>query len=95
MLLGYRGPSWTEIRDRDGQVLISPALSGTYRVVLLDGKTVEANTTGSMKTLIEGLFPKDRLLDYVRNFIVHEVVNDNPFDVAISGEGSSTTGVAR
>ena len=23
LLLGYRGPSWTEIRDRDGQVLIS------------------------------------------------------------------------
>ncbi|MCB0183931.1 MAG: type I restriction endonuclease subunit R, partial [Caldilineaceae bacterium] len=42
----------------------------------IDGETVEANTTGSMKTLIEGLFPKDRLLDYVRNYIVHEVVND-------------------
>jgi cytoskeleton protein RodZ len=23
LLLGYRGPSWTEIRDRDGQVLIA------------------------------------------------------------------------
>ncbi len=42
----------------------------------IDGVTVEPNTTGSMKTLIEGLFPKDRLLDYVRNFIVHEVVNE-------------------
>lgn len=42
----------------------------------IDGVNVEANTTGSMKTLIEGLFPKDRLLDYVRNFVVHEVVND-------------------
>jgi type I restriction enzyme, R subunit len=42
----------------------------------IDGETVEANTTGSMKTLIEGLFPKERLLDYVRNFIVHETVND-------------------
>ena len=40
----------------------------------IDGLTVEPNTTGSMKTLIEGLFSKDRLLDYVRNFIVHEVV---------------------
>jgi type I restriction enzyme, R subunit len=38
--------------------------------------TVKTNTTGSMKTLIEGLFPKDRLLDYVRNFIVHEVINE-------------------
>jgi len=27
---------------------------------------VEANTTGSMKTLLEGLFPKDRLLSYIR-----------------------------
>lgn len=42
----------------------------------IDGRTVEANTTGSMKTLIEGLFPKERLLDYLRNFLVHEVVND-------------------
>jgi type I restriction enzyme, R subunit len=42
----------------------------------IDGETVEANTTGSMKTLIEGLFPKERLLDYVRNFVVHEVVNE-------------------
>jgi type I restriction enzyme, R subunit len=42
----------------------------------IDGRKVEPNTTGSMKTLIEGLFPKDRLLDYVRHFIVHEVVND-------------------
>ncbi len=42
----------------------------------INGVDVEANTTGSMKTLIEGLFPKARLLDYVRNFIVHEVVND-------------------
>ena len=42
----------------------------------IDGAQVEPNTTGSMKTLLEGLFPKDRLLDYVRNFILHEVVND-------------------
>ena len=42
----------------------------------IDGVAVEPNTTGSMKTLIEGLFAKDRLVDYVRNYIVHEVVND-------------------
>ena len=29
-----------------------------------------------MKTLIEGLFPKDRLLQYLRDFIVFEVAND-------------------
>lgn len=40
----------------------------------IDGETVEANTTGSMKTLIEGLFRKDRLLEYIRHFIVFETV---------------------
>jgi type I restriction enzyme R subunit len=38
----------------------------------VDGFNIEPGTTGLMKTLIEGLFPKDRLLDYVRNFIVFE-----------------------
>ena len=42
----------------------------------IDGHDVEPDTTGSMKTLIEGLFPKDRLLDYVRHFIVFEVANE-------------------
>lgn len=42
----------------------------------IDGKTTEPLTTGSMKALIEGLFPKDRLLQYIRHFIVFEVVND-------------------
>lgn len=42
----------------------------------INGTDVEADTTGSMKTLIEGLFPKARLLDYLRHFIVHEEVND-------------------
>jgi type I restriction enzyme R subunit len=42
----------------------------------IDGHTNEPATTGSMKALIEGLFPKDRLLDYIRHFIVFEVVND-------------------
>jgi type I restriction enzyme, R subunit len=42
----------------------------------IDGFEVEPNTTGSMKTLVEGLFPKDRLLSYIRDFIVFEVAND-------------------
>ena len=42
----------------------------------IDGFEIEPNTTGSMKTLVEGLFPKDRLLSYLRDFIVFEVVND-------------------
>ena len=42
----------------------------------IDGFDVEAKTTGSMKTLIEGLFPKERLLDYIRHFIAFETAND-------------------
>ncbi len=42
----------------------------------IDGFNVEENTTGSMKTLIEGLFQKERLLSYIRDFILFEVVND-------------------
>ena len=38
----------------------------------IDGREVEGKGTGSMKTLVEGLFPKERLLEYVRYFIVHE-----------------------
>jgi len=42
----------------------------------IDGFKIEANTTGSMKTLIEGLFQKDRLLDYIRDFVLFEVENE-------------------
>ena len=42
----------------------------------INGFDVEPNTTGSMKTLVEGLFPKDRLLAYIRDFILFEVVNE-------------------
>ncbi len=42
----------------------------------IDGRSVEPATTATTKMLIEGLFPKARLLNYLRNFIVHEVVND-------------------
>jgi type I restriction enzyme R subunit len=42
----------------------------------IDGFEIEPNTTGSMKTLIEGLFPKDRLLQYIHDFLVFEVVNE-------------------
>jgi type I restriction enzyme, R subunit len=42
----------------------------------IDGVTIEANTTGSMKTLVEGLLTKDRLLPYVRDFVLFERVND-------------------
>lgn len=42
----------------------------------IDGASIEANTTGSMKTLTEGLFQKERLLAYLRHFIVFQVFND-------------------
>ena len=42
----------------------------------IDGRQVEESSTGAMKTLIEGLFPPERLLDYIRHFIAFEVVND-------------------
>ena len=42
----------------------------------IDGFNIEANTTGSMKTLIEGLFDKERLLAYVQDFILFEVANE-------------------
>lgn len=42
----------------------------------IDGRAVEAHTTASMKTLVEGLFPRERLLSYIRNFIVFEEAND-------------------
>lgn len=40
----------------------------------IDGVKVERGTTGSMKTLVEGLLPKDRLLAYIRDFIVFEAI---------------------
>ena len=33
---------------------------------------MEPGTTGTMKTLVEGLFPKDRLLDYIRNYVLFD-----------------------
>ena len=42
----------------------------------IDGVHVEPNTTGSMKALVEGLLPPDRLLSYIRDFILFEVAND-------------------
>jgi type I restriction enzyme, R subunit len=42
----------------------------------IDGFEIEPNTTGSMKTLVEGLFLKERLLAYIHDFIVFESVNE-------------------
>src|SRR5690625_1578608 len=35
----------------------------------VDGRNVDNNIASTMRTLIEGLFPKDRLLTYIRDFI--------------------------
>jgi len=40
----------------------------------IDGVSIERGTVGSMKTLVEGLMPKERLLAYVRDFIVFESI---------------------
>lgn len=42
----------------------------------IDGFQVEPNTTGTMKSLVEGMLPKDRLLTYIRDFVVFEVANE-------------------
>jgi len=42
----------------------------------IDGHDVEPGTTGSMKTLVAGLFRKDRLLAYIKSFILFEVAGD-------------------
>jgi len=42
----------------------------------INGRDVVESSTGAMKTLIEGLFPPQWLLDYLRHFIAFEVVND-------------------
>ncbi|BEH09893.1 type I restriction endonuclease subunit R [Geobacter sulfurreducens subsp. ethanolicus] len=42
----------------------------------INGVDIEPTTIGSMKVLVEGLFPKDRLLQYVRDFVLFEEAND-------------------
>jgi type I restriction enzyme R subunit len=42
----------------------------------IDGRKPAPGTVGSMKVLVEGLFPKERLLSYVRDFIAFEEANE-------------------
>lgn len=42
----------------------------------INGEKVEKFNTGAMKTLIEGLFPKERLLSYIKYFILFETSGD-------------------
>jgi type I restriction enzyme R subunit len=52
----------------------SPEWYGAWKSI--DGVNVEQQTTGSMKTLVEGLFRLDRLLAFVRHFVLFEVANE-------------------
>ncbi|GAB1344539.1 type I restriction endonuclease subunit R [Gemmatimonas sp.] len=42
----------------------------------IDGVDVEPGTTASMKTLVEGLLTPQRLLRYVRDFVLFEIANE-------------------
>ena len=42
----------------------------------IDGVEVEPNTTGSMKTLVEGMLTPERLLKYIRYFVLFEVAKE-------------------
>lgn len=42
----------------------------------IDGDRVVGSSTASMRTMIEGLFPKERLLSYIRDFVVFENSNE-------------------
>jgi type I restriction enzyme R subunit len=42
----------------------------------VDGTTTAPATLGSMKVLLEGAFVKERLLSYLRHFIVFEIANE-------------------
>ena len=42
----------------------------------VNGRDTVEETTGAMKTLVEGLFPRERLLDYLRHFVAFEQVNE-------------------
>ena len=47
----------------------------------IDGRTVDNNIANTMKTLIEGLFPKDRLLEYIRYFLVYMKDGENRYKI--------------
>jgi len=42
----------------------------------ITGTDIEPGSTSTMKTLIQGLFPRERLLRYIRSFLVFETVNE-------------------
>jgi len=45
----------------------------------INGEDIVSSGVSTMKTLIEGLFPKDRLLEYIRRFVLFEGVNEKVF----------------
>lgn len=42
----------------------------------IDGAANAPGTVGSMKVLLEGLFPKSRLLEYLRHYVLFEIANE-------------------
>ncbi len=62
------------VNTQHGMWNADPEWYGPWKSI--NGFDVEPNTTGSMKVLVEGLFAKDRLLQYIRDFILFEVADD-------------------
>jgi type I restriction enzyme R subunit len=62
------------VSTRHGMWTATPEWYAPWKSI--DGMQNEPGTTGSMRVLVEGLFPKDRLLSYVRDFIAFEVANE-------------------
>lgn len=62
------------VSTRHGMWTAAPEWYAPWKSI--DGVHNEPGTTGSMRALIEGLFPKDRLLSYVRDFIAFENMNE-------------------
>jgi type I restriction enzyme R subunit len=84
--IGHYAHDIAQLFELNGFCVVSDgvtSLHGTWTAPLewyapwksIDGFQVEPNTTGSMKTLVEGLFPKDRLLSYLRSFVLFEEEN--------------------
>ncbi|MGA2107123.1 MAG: type I restriction endonuclease subunit R [Syntrophorhabdales bacterium] len=62
------------VNTEHGMWSADPEWYGPWKSI--SGFDVEPSTTGSMKAIVKGLFPRDRLLQYVRHFILFEEAND-------------------
>ena len=62
------------VNTQHGMWSADPEWYGPWKSI--NGFDIEANTLSGMKVLAEGLFAKDRLVQYIRDFIVFEEAND-------------------